>query len=39
MAAYKYPRQVEFIDQLPKSPIQKVLRKQLRDMEAARRKG
>jgi long-chain acyl-CoA synthetase len=37
MAAYKYPRQVEFIDQLPKSPIQKVLRKQLRDMEAARR--
>jgi long-chain acyl-CoA synthetase len=39
MAAYKYPRQVEFIDQLPKSPIQKVLRKQLRDMEAARRQG
>ncbi len=37
MAAYKYPRQVEFIDRLPKSPIQKVLRKQLRDMEAARR--
>jgi long-chain acyl-CoA synthetase len=37
MAAYKYPRQVEFIDHLPKSPIQKVLRKQLRDMEAARR--
>ena len=34
MAAYKYPRQVEFIDALPKSPIQKVLRKQLRDMEA-----
>jgi long-chain acyl-CoA synthetase len=36
MAAYKYPRQVEFIDMLPKSPIQKVLRKALRDMEAQR---
>ncbi len=36
MAAYKYPRQVEFIDVLPKSPIQKVLRKELRDMEARR---
>ncbi len=36
MAAYKYPRIVEFIDILPKSPIQKVLRKELRDMEAKR---
>ncbi len=36
MAAYKYPRLVEFIDILPKSPIQKVLRKELRDMEANR---
>ncbi|MEA3437795.1 MAG: AMP-binding protein [Thermodesulfobacteriota bacterium] len=36
MAAYKYPRLVEFIDILPKSPIQKVLRKELRDMEAKR---
>ncbi|MDX2439196.1 MAG: long-chain fatty acid--CoA ligase [Desulfobacterales bacterium] len=36
MAAYKYPRIVEFIDELPKSPIQKVLRKTLRDMEAQR---
>ncbi|WDP89536.1 MAG: long-chain fatty acid--CoA ligase [Desulfobacter sp.] len=36
MAAYKYPRIVEFIDALPKSPIQKVLRKELRDMEARR---
>ncbi|WDP85403.1 MAG: AMP-binding protein [Desulfobacter sp.] len=39
MAAYKYPRLVEFIDELPKSPIQKVLRKELRDMEALRREG
>ena len=38
MAAYKYPRKVEFIDALPKSPIQKVLRKELRDLEAQRRK-
>ncbi len=38
MAAYKYPRKVEFIDALPKSPIQKVLRKELRDLEARRRK-
>lgn len=36
MAAYKYPRIVEFIDVLPKSPIQKVLRKELREMEAER---
>lgn len=39
MAAYKSPRLVEFIDVLPKSPIQKVLRKELRDMEARRREG
>jgi len=37
MAAYKYPRQVEFIEELPKSPIQKILRKQLRDLETERR--
>jgi len=36
MAAYKYPRVVEFIDALPKSQIQKVLRKELRDLEARR---
>jgi len=36
MAAYKYPRVVEFIEELPKSQIQKVLRKELRDMEARR---
>ena len=32
MAAYKYPRLVEFIDELPKSPIQKILRKELRKL-------
>ena len=31
MAAYKYPRRVEFIDELPKSSTQKVLRKILRE--------
>ncbi len=31
LAAYKYPRKVEFIDELPKSPTQKVLRKILRE--------
>ena len=37
MAAYKYPRLVEFVDDLPKNQIQKVLRKKLREREAARR--
>lgn len=32
MAAYKYPRKVEFIEELPKSPTQKVLRKILREL-------
>ncbi|HCJ10912.1 MAG TPA: long-chain fatty acid--CoA ligase [Clostridiales bacterium] len=31
MAAYKCPRKVEFISELPKSPTQKVLRKLLRE--------
>ena len=30
LARYKVPRQVEFVDDLPKSPIGKVLRKDLR---------
>ena len=30
LAAYKVPRSVEFIDELPKSPIGKILRKDLR---------
>ncbi|NOY77061.1 MAG: long-chain fatty acid--CoA ligase [Calditrichaeota bacterium] len=37
MAAYKYPRIVEFVEDLPKNPIQKVLRKKLREREAAKR--
>ena len=31
LTGYKLPRQVEFIDALPKSPIGKVLRRELRD--------
>ncbi|MGZ4619690.1 MAG: class I adenylate-forming enzyme family protein [Frankiaceae bacterium] len=33
MAAYKYPRQVEIIDEIPKNPAGKVLRRELRDKE------
>ncbi|HDI59868.1 MAG TPA: long-chain fatty acid--CoA ligase [Desulfobacteraceae bacterium] len=34
MAAYKVPRQVEFIDALPKSAVGKILRKELRRLGA-----
>jgi long-chain acyl-CoA synthetase len=34
MAAYKYPRQVELIDELPKTVTGKILRRQLRDTTA-----
>jgi long-chain acyl-CoA synthetase len=33
MAAYKYPRQVELVDELPKTVTGKVLRRELRDRE------
>jgi len=33
MAGYKYPRIVEFIDKLPRTPVRKVDRKKLRKME------
>ncbi len=41
MAAYKYPRIVEFIEALPKSSVQKVLRRVLREMHtsSARNEG
>jgi long-chain acyl-CoA synthetase len=35
MAAYKYPRAVEILDAIPKSPSGKVLRSQLRERTAA----
>jgi fatty-acyl-CoA synthase len=37
MAAYKYPRIVEFVDQLPKSPVGKILWREMQDAENARR--
>jgi len=33
LTAYKRPRQVEFCDSLPKTPIGKILRRELRDAE------
>nr|WP_306173666.1 AMP-binding protein [Limnobacter humi] len=36
MTAYKIPRHVEFMKELPKSPVGKVLRRELRDMEKKR---
>ena len=34
MAAYKYPRQIEFLDELPKTVTGKVLRRELRGKQA-----
>ena len=31
MAAYKYPRQIEIIDELPKTVTGKILRRELRE--------
>src|SRR5436190_23495922 len=36
MAAYKYPRQIEFVDELPKTASGKILRRELRDNEVSR---
>ena len=41
-APYKYPRKIEFVGQLPKTPTGKIQRRKLRDCEfaaAARRTG
>ena len=38
LAVYKAPRTIEFMDELPKSTIGKVLRRELREMEMAKSK-
>jgi len=37
LAPYKVPREIEFLDELPKSTVLKVLRRELRDRELAKR--
>ncbi|MDE3024305.1 MAG: AMP-binding protein [Acidobacteriota bacterium] len=37
MAAYKYPRAIEILDELPKTPSGKILRRELRDRGTTRR--
>jgi fatty-acyl-CoA synthase len=39
MAAYKYPRVVEFVDSLPKSPVGKILWRELQEREDTRSAG
>lgn len=39
LAPYKVPRIIEFIDSLPKSPVGKILRKDLRNMDERMRKN
>jgi long-chain acyl-CoA synthetase len=37
MAPYKVPREIEFVDELPKSSVLKILRRELRERELAKR--
>ena len=39
MAAYKYPREVEILPDLPKTPTGKFLRRELREQERRRMSG
>jgi len=39
LAAYKVPKQIEFMDELPKTAIGKILRRDLRDRELEKGKG
>jgi long-chain acyl-CoA synthetase len=39
LASYKVPKHVEFRDDLPKSNVGKILRKELRAAEAVKREG
>jgi len=37
LAAYKVPKEIEFIDELPKSAIGKILRRELRETDKKKR--
>jgi long-chain acyl-CoA synthetase len=37
LTAYKLPRHIEFRDELPMTPVGKILRRELKDEEAAKR--
>lgn len=39
MTGYKVPAQVEFVDQLPKSAIGKIMRREVREMDKKKREG
>lgn len=39
LAAYKIPKIIEFVDDLPKSAVGKILRRKLKDMELAKQSG
>ncbi len=39
VAAFAYPRQIEFLDELPKSVTGKIMRKKLRERERKERTG
>jgi acetyl-CoA synthetase len=39
LAAYQYPREIEFVTELPMTPTGKIRRKDLRDQEIARKRG
>ena len=36
LAAYKVPKLIEFVDELPKSSVGKILRRELRDREVGK---
>jgi long-chain acyl-CoA synthetase len=39
LASYKVPREIEFLDELPKSAVLKILRRELRDREMIKRQS
>ncbi|MFT4907063.1 MAG: long-chain acyl-CoA synthetase, partial [Oleispira sp.] len=39
LTGYKLPRQIEFRDELPMTPVGKILRRELKDEEKAKREA